>query len=91
MKKIVSICQAEKWFYVHESADDFTFHRVAVWAFYDDGSTQGLVSVVSENGSSMTRPPSVKGTYIHWDDMNETQKGRAELLGRVSIDNLKSS
>ncbi|WP_018984935.1 hypothetical protein [Salinimonas chungwhensis] len=89
MNKIISTCQADNWFFIHESNEDFNIFRVAVWATYYDGTTGGLVSVVSDDGKSLTPPPNVKGTYIHWDEMDEKQKGLAEKLGKITIDNLK--
>lgn len=89
MNKIVNTCQAEKWFFIHESNEEFNIFRIVVWATYDDGTTRGLVSVVSDDGKSLVPPPNVKGSYIHWDEMSEKQKDLARKLGKITIDNLK--
>lgn len=88
--KHVGIVPADNWFYVYETTHTNSFagfiaKRIVVWAMFDDGSVCGLVALpgilhTHMPNSRLVEIPSVKGEYMHLDELNARHKDKYKIF-----------
>ena len=88
--KIASVTPATDWFFCHEHPEDatrFVFHRIAVWALYEDGTVRGLIGGVPVGPQNphvkeqkLISVPPVNGIFRHLDDMSELERRQARTI-----------
>ncbi len=85
--KIIETMNADGWYFVFQKTSGpgypAIFSRVILWQRYENNEVIGLIAAegtTNDEGTIVNRlvtPPSVSGSYLHWDEMSEADREAA--------------